>query len=160
MIRDATFGDMPRIRDLFYQMHEVSVYAEEIGIDEPALRSLIMDCVRGNGGKHAGGTIFLVSEEDGVIQGFMIGMLDRIYHYGNRLRATDFFLYCTPEAQTRASSKMIDRFIAWAVENPKVFEIILSWTDAISEDAQKIERLYLRKGFRNCGGIWMRRTGN
>jgi len=160
MIRLATFGDMPRLFELFEEMHEKSVYAGEVGIDETALRSLIMDCVRRNGGQHCGSTLFLVEHSGERIEGLMIGILDRVYHFLNRLRATDLFLYCTPEAHFRASSLMIDRLTQWAVENPKVFEIYLSWTDAISNDAERVEKLYARKGFRKCGAIWVRGLNN
>lgn len=158
MIRPATFGDLPRLYDLFEEMRQASVYKDCAETDRDTLRSLLMDSVRRNGGKNNGGTLFLVHEVDGEIQGFLLGILERVYHFLNRLRATDVFLYCSDGAQMRASSLMLDRYVAWAVENPKVIEVMLSWTDAISETAERIENAYRRRGFRKCGGIWTRRT--
>lgn len=156
MIREARFGDLPRLWEVFFQMHAASIYADTVPIDEPALRSLLMDCVKRSGGQHAGSTLFLVAEKNDRIEGFFIGILDRVYHVGKRLRANDMFLFSTKDAPPRAAAQMFERYIAWATENPKCCELLASWVDAIDPRAERIEKLYRQRGFRRCGAIWMR----
>lgn len=156
MIRAATFGDMPGIFDLFEEMLSVSRYADRMDTDVQTLRSLIMDGVRRNGGKNNGSTLFMVHEVDGKIRGFMLGILERVYHFGTKLRASDVFLFCAEGAHFRAFDKLEDAYIEWALDNPKVIEVMLSWTDAIGENGHKVARSYRRKGFRKCGEIWVR----
>ena len=154
MIRPATFGDMQKIFALFEEMLSVSRYAERMDVDVPTLRSLIMDGVRRQGSANNGGSHFMVHEVDGEIRGFVFGILERAYHFGTKLRASDVFLFCGKGAHFRAWDRLEDSYIEWALGCPKVIEVMLSWTDAISDNAGRIAKSYSRKGFRKCGEIW------
>jgi hypothetical protein len=154
MIRPATFSDMPAIFELFEEMLAVSRYAERMDADTATLRSLIMDGVRRHGGRNNGNTHFMVHEVDGKIRGFVFGILERAYHFGTKLRASDVFLFCGKGAHFRAWDRLEDSYIEWALGCPKVIEVMLSWTDAISDKAERIAKSYCRKGFRKCGEIW------
>jgi hypothetical protein len=157
MLRAAAFSDLPRLFELILAMHAGSKYAaREIDVDEPTARSILMDGVRRHGAQHTGGTLLNVVERDGMIEGFMLGILQRVYSIGNRLEAQDFWLYCSPHAPNGSVPRLIDAYIAWADSNPKVAEITLSWTDAMAVDGGKLGRLYHRKGFRQSGEIWKR----
>lgn len=156
MIRKAAFSDTQRILDLLLEMQRLSKYAPDVDVDQITARSLVATAIQRNEGKHQGGTIVLVEEKDGQIEAFIIGILDRVYHIGNRLQANDLFLFATPKASRTAATRLIDGYIEWALANPKVAKIMLSWTDALGVDSDKIERLYAKKGFHRVGGIWER----
>jgi hypothetical protein len=157
MIRLAALGDIARLRELFMEMYRASEYpARDVGVSEPALQALLRDAVIRNGRTNDGGALVNVAEKDGEIVGFMIGTLQRVYCVGNRLEAQDMFLYCTPEAPARASARLIDAYLRWALSNPKVADVALSWTDVAGVDGEKIERLYASRGFKRRGAIWKR----
>ena len=157
MLRPAILSDLPRLFELILAMHAGSKYAErEIDVDATTAKSILMDGVLRNGGLHNGSTLLNVVEKDGRVEGFMLGILQRVYSIGNRLEAQDFWLYCTAHAPSASVHKLIDAYLAWAEDNPKVAEITLSWTNAMQVDGAKLGRLYHRKGFRCCGEIWKR----
>jgi len=157
MLRAATISDLPRLSQLVLEMHGRSEFVRRgIGVSEPAAKALLRDAVVRNGRTNDGGTLFNVVEKDGEIEGFMLGILQRVHHIGNRLEAQDFWLYCSPKAPLRASARLIDAYVAWALENPKVADIVLSWTDAAGADGEKIGKLYASRGFTRRGEIWKR----
>ena len=156
MIRAATLSDLPRLYELMLEAHRSSKFYPDVGVDDPTMRSIIMTSVQRHGGTNNGSTCYLVEDVDGVLEGFVIGILDRVYHIGNRLCANDLFLFCTPKARARAGSQLIDGYIEWAAVNPKVAHIMLSWTDVNGTDGKAIEKLYDRKGFHRVGAIWER----
>ena len=45
----------------------------------------MQQCVTRHGGQHEGGALVMVAEHDGQVEGFIVGMLDRVYHIGDRL---------------------------------------------------------------------------
>lgn len=155
-MRAACATDLPRLFELLLEMQANSKYAGDVEVDRQVARSLLLQSVARHGGRHQGGTCVFVVERDGVIEGFIIGILDRVYHIGNRLSANDLYLYVTPRAPRGAASRLIDAYVQWALDNPKVADIKLSWTDVMGVDASKIERLFARKEFRRAGGIWER----
>lgn len=157
MIRGATLSDLPRLYELVLRMHAASEYpAREISVSESIAKAMLRDAVMRNGRTNDGGTLFNVVERGGQVEGFMLGVLQRVYLIGNRLEAQDCWLYCTPRAPARASARLIDAYIAWALGNPKVADIVLSWTDTAGVDATKIGKLYNSRGFIRRGEIWKR----
>lgn len=85
----------------------------------------------------------------------MAGMLDRVYHVGDKLCANDVFLVATEKASARAANRLLDAYIDWAASNPLVLEINLSWADTLPS-GQKMPAVYARKGFRKCGEIFVK----
>lgn len=156
MIRPAAMSDLPVLHALVREQHEKSRFHPDIGIDEPTLRSMLVQGVQRHGGQNNGSSCIFVEEHEGHVEGFIFGILNRVYHIGNRLAANDLFLVCTGKARKTAAPELIEAYTAWAYDNPKVAQIMLSWTDAIGTDGKKIEALYKRKGFRHVGGIWER----
>ncbi len=138
---------------LVQQMHRQSVYAD-VAASDKLIRSVLFDGLRRHGGQHAGGTLLNVVEFRGKVEGFMLGILQPLYSIGLLFEAMDFWLYCSPKSPGIGASRLIDEYIAWAGSNPKVREIRLSWTDAVSVDPRKIAKLYRRKGFVPCGEIF------
>jgi hypothetical protein len=157
MIRAATLADLARLHELVREMHGRSIYAH-LPLAEATMRSILMDGVRRHGGQHAGSTLLNVVEFRGRVEGFMLGILQRLYLICEPLESQDFWLYCSPKAPGIGAARLIDEYVAWAAANPKVQEIKLSWTDALKVDAAKIGRLYTRKGFERVGEIYRRRS--
>ena len=155
-MRRGVHSDVPRLVELLQEMQQKSKFAPDIDVDVPTARGLLQTAVQRNGGQHAGGSIVLVIEVAGQIEAFIVGILDRVYHIGNRLAANDIFLYASDKATKLAPRKLIDGYIAWALGNKKVAKIMLSWTDALGVDGDKIERLYEGRGFHRVGAIWER----
>jgi hypothetical protein len=155
VIRAATTSDLGRLFELIQAMHAGSEYAARgIGVDETTARQILMDGVMRHGRTNNGATLLNVVEFHGKVEGFMLGILQRVYSIGNRLEAQDFWLYCTPKAPIIAAPKLIDAYLAWALDNPKVAEVKLSWTDAMGVNGAKLGKLYQRKGARRCGEIY------
>ena len=155
MIRPAKFIDTPRLVELLCEMQRRSKYAGHVGVDEKAAHTLIAQAIQRHGGSHYGASLVMVAEQDEQVEGFIIGMLDRVYHIGDRLSAQDLFLYCTELAQPRDFLRLFNAYLNWASVIPKVWEIKASWTDTLP-DAAEIGRLYERLGFQQCGAIYER----
>jgi hypothetical protein len=158
MIRAAKFADIPALSTMMLEMHAASKYAGVVDVDVQHARGMLMAMIQRHGGKHDGGTLVNVAiNADGEIGGFMIGLLDRVYHIGAKLAAKDAFLYVRQQKAAGALtvSRLIDAYLAWATSNPKVHEINLSWTDTVP-GAERIDALYVSKGFTRCGAIYER----
>lgn len=155
MIRPAKFFDTVRIVELMDEMHARSRYKDVDVVDAKHARSLVAQFIHRHGGQHDGGSYAMVSVRDQKVEGFILGILDRTYHIGKKLMAQDVLLYLSDKADKLDAQRLLDGYIKWAADNPKVVEIKLSWTDAIPA-AAAIEALYERKGFRRCGAIWTR----
>lgn len=158
MVRLATFSDLVALHALVMEMGKSNKHFPDVQPDEDAAKALMMQAVQRNEGKHNGGCLVNVFEQDGALHGFMVGSLQRVHLIGNRLEAMDVFLYCAKTAPARAAMALIDAYIAWAEKNPKVAKIFLSWNDMLGIDGAKIEKLYERKGFHRTGGIFERVT--
>ena len=148
-------SDIVRIRELFTEMHAASKYAGHVAIDQVALQKALMAFMMRNGHTNEGGCLVTVAERDGVVEGFMVGLLDRIYHIGDKFVANDVYLYASERCDPVNVSQMVDAYITWAIDNPRVYEVVLSWSDAIP-GAERMAKLFRRKKFRLCGEIWER----
>lgn len=156
MIRPARFTDITRITELVLEMHGRSRYAEVDEVDTKAVRSLLMQSIQRHGLKSPGGTCVFVDEPSDKIEGFVVGALDRLYHIGHKLMATDVFLYASERADLWAWSRLMDALAEWAAANPNVVELWSGVSDAIG-DWHRTERLYQRKGMSQIGVIYERK---
>lgn len=150
MIRPAKAADIPRLWALTEEMFLASIY---VGHDEPDMKiakGLFLQGIQRHGLMSAGGTRVMVTEKDGVVEGFLLGILDRVYHIGHKLTATDMYFYASPRASSRAAIELLDDFLAWAEGNSKVVEICLGATNAVG-DYHRTGLLYRRKGLAQCG---------
>lgn len=152
MIRDARFQDVPELVTMLREMQAASKYAGRVEVVDKVAESLFMGLIAGQrqSGPQAG--FCAIAEQDSRTVGFMAGVLDRVYHVGDKLVANDVYLYVRPGAPLQAR-KLVDAYLAWASGNPRVVEIKLSWTDALP-GAERVELIFLRKGFNRSGGIF------
>lgn len=156
-VRAAKFADIPRLTDLMIEIHAASKYAGKVDVDVKHTKAMFMAMIQRHGGKHDGATLVnVVENRDGAVAGFMVGLLDRVYHVGAMLAAKDAFLYVQRgRAGALDAARLIDAYVAWASENSKVYEINLSWTDTMP-GADRVDSLYVAKGFTRCGAIYER----
>jgi RimJ/RimL family protein N-acetyltransferase len=155
MIRPATFSEIPRLVDLLEEMCAESKYAGRVNVDRRAAGALLQQCVTRHNGKHEGGAWVMVDDRDGIAEGFMVGLLDRVYHIGDKLSAKDIYLHATKRAGQASALRLFRSYVDWAASNPKVIEINGSWTDALP-GAERIALVYQKLGFRKCGEIFER----
>lgn len=157
MVRAAKFGDIPRLTALVIEMHGASKYAGAVEVDEKHAKAMFMHMIQRHGGQHDGATLVnVVENRDGQVAGFMVGMLDRVYHIGTMLAAKDVFLYVQKgRAGALDAGRLIDAYVEWATGNAKVHEVNLSWTDTMP-GAERVGALYEAKGFKRCGAIYER----
>lgn len=89
------------------------------------------------------GCLFVV-EKNEVVEGFLIGTMDNLYHVLRVKYATDLFFYISERTQYGALG-LIKEFIDWALSKPDVVSIRMGATDAI-ENFNRVAKLYKRKG--------------
>jgi GNAT superfamily N-acetyltransferase len=149
MIRPAIFADTPAIERLLRRVHAKSKYASLTPLNDKALNQTVMSLIAGQNQNGPMATHVTVVEHQGKVLGFMAASLNRIYNICDKLVASDTFII---SESRRASDTvaMIDAYIEWAKANPKVIEIILTWSDAVP-GGEKMAKLYTRKGFRLVG---------
>lgn len=155
MIRAAKFVDVPRIVELLVEMQAASKYRDISEVDERAAHALVAHCVQRNGHTTDGGALVQVVEVSGTVEGFMIGVLGRVYHIGKKLNADDAFLHCTKRAPKSAMNRLFQAYLDWAMSNPRVATIKASWTDALP-GAARMGGFYTKKGFSRVGEIFER----
>lgn len=154
IIRAPRTTEVFSLCDMLVRLHPLTRFADEVLVDEKYTRMLLAQTIQKNDGRHDGGTFIRVAEgDDGRILGFIAGMLDRVYHIGNRLWAQDMFLTVEADAPMRTSSLLIDAYVAWAMDNPKVYEIHLSHLDAFPGQ-DRLDRHYEHRGFIRCGAVF------
>lgn len=151
MIRKATQQDAPAIERLLRSTHARSKYAGIVGLSDRALADLVMYMIAAQGQNGPQGSYVAVAEEKGKVVGFIAGVLDRIYHFLKQMRAADLFLI--NEGSPRNLPALVDGYMAWAIANPKVHEITLSWTDTVP-GGERIAKLFERKGMTKMGEIY------
>jgi hypothetical protein len=135
-------------------MHMASKYRDSDAVDTEYAHRLVAQCVQRHGHTTDGGSWVMVCEKDDTVEGFIIGLLDRVYHIGKRLCAYDLFLYCTPRSG-RDMAALVDSYFGWADNNPRVGFVKASWTDAV-KGASRMGKFYQRKGFELIGEIYER----
>lgn len=155
-LRAARATDAFRIVQLLVETQGKSRFAGAVAIDEPYARKTVAALIHRHGGIHDGGTCaYVATDGAGEIEGFIIGLLDRVYHVGDMLCANDVFLVCSDRADATAMPKLVSAYLDWADTNPKVYEIHLSWSDAL-ETGCRMGPVFMRKGFTRCGEVFRR----
>lgn len=153
MIRNARAGDIPAVYALLEEAYGRSIYAGRDTIDSREAKRLLLHAIQRTGSKTEGGTMFIVAEHHGEVTGFMVGMLDRVYHIGHKLMATDLFFYQGPGAPGIDATGMLGKFMTWVIGNDNVIEAKLGVTNALAAPEQA-EQLYQRAGFARVGSMW------
>lgn len=154
-MRPARMIDTPRLVAIMEEFYPKTRYAGRVEMDADYAKKIIAQMIQRHGGQHVGGSCVFVVEVDGTVEGFMAGVLDRIYGVGKLLVAQDAYLLCTKRAPVHAGDMLFTAYCDWAEANPKVYEIQASNTDILPKSL-KSTALYQRKGFTECGTILRR----
>ena len=153
-VRAAKFGDMPRLVELGREMHAKSKYADQPG-NERVFKATFIEAIRLHvAGK--GGCLF-VAEKDGVVEGYILGVVCRVYNVCDVYEARDMFFFVTDRADKRDAARLAKALIKWASGLPDVIEINMGATDAIS-DFGRTEKLYQRLGMSQNGVLYTKRV--
>ena len=157
MIRAAKFSDIPSIVQLMKEGHARSKYANRDEIDVAEAKRLLMQFIQRHGLKREGGTCVFVTD---AVDGFMMGMLDRVYHVGTKLVAQDLFYYCRETTPPQSALGLLAAYTDWAESVPNIIEIRNGITDIVNaENVVRVESLYQRQGFSRCGVLMERKVG-
>jgi hypothetical protein len=158
-VRAAKFGDISAMLGLLHHQHSRSIYADAGVIDDNYTRKLLAQLVQRHAGTTNGAScVYIAEDADGHPAALIVGILDRVYSIGSKFVANDLFLVAGPTAPATALLKLIAAYIKWAVANPKVHEIRLSYTDSLPE-GERMGPIYERLGFKQCGSIYRREIG-
>lgn len=152
MIRPYKTFDYRALDGLIRRQHAASKYAGRVQISDKALDGLLMSMVAQQGQHGPQGSHISVAVRDGKVVGFIAGVLDRVYHIGNKLTANDLF-FVNEGGSVGDTFGLIDSYVAWAKANRKVLEIMLSWSDTLP-GAERVAELYVRKGFVKVGEMF------
>lgn len=157
MIRSAKEEDVMSIVACLEHAHSRSIYAKVDVVDRDFTRQMYTRAIACTGNRGHQGTLFLVSETDGKINGFFFGFLDRLYNVGKKLAATDVHFYLKPDADPRDALKIVQHFIAWAQANPNVVEARIGESNAMGEPDPRFAALLERKGFVRGATVFTKR---
>ena len=154
MIRDARSADAFDIANLLSELHCDTIY-NGLSLDPVRSRRLFAQMVQRHGGSHEGASCLFVQDRKGEIRGFIAGMLDRVYHVGESLWATDVFIHVCKGEPVSTLHSLVAAYIEWAEENDTVFEVRLS-TSYATPNGRRMGDFYQRLGFEECGKIYRR----
>lgn len=138
-------------------MYELSIYRDDCEFDEKEAKALLVRGIQRHGGGQDGSSFVFVAERAGIVQGFIIAALSRLYGIGTKLCAADTHFYVCRGAHARDAFKLIRAYETWATDNPDVIEIDLVATDAVG-DFKRTEKLYRRLGFKPFGVVLSKRV--
>lgn len=155
MIRDAKFADIPGIVSLLRDAYQKTHYARSgiASIDEKEAKRLLVNAIQRHGGENGGACFVQVSETNGVIAGFILGTLTRVYVIGDMLMGSDLFWLAAPNVDPADPMKLMRNMVEWAKSSPYCVEVTCA-TTAIMQDPEKAGVIMKRLGFEPHGRIW------
>lgn len=157
-IRPAKFSDIPALMKFIQAEHGRSKYAQAGAVDLEEARQLLLGAVQRMETRGPGGTCVYVAEKDGAIEGFIIGVLERVYQVGDKLEATDLMFVTREDANIWAAGLLLKHFEDWAKSIPKVLQIRVGVTDVIDPHPELVARMYEQRGYERSGIILERKV--
>jgi len=155
-VRKARFIDTRAMADILRDVYARSIYPNLDEIDEREMKRLLTASVQKHGAKGEGATgVFVHEDGTGAVDGFIIGMTQRVYHIGTKLSATDLFFLLREGAPPRAGIGLFRAFEAWAEAQPGVVEIQVGLTAALGDYAAA-GKMYEKRGLKPYGAIYRR----
>ncbi len=152
-VRAAKFVDIPQMVLLLEEGYRRSIYAGKATFDDQEANQLIRRALPRHGHTNNGGSMVMVSESNGMVDGLMIGLLDNVYPCLKELVATDLLFIQAEHANPRDGVLMLKNLIAWAEANPRVIEIHLGVASTVG-DWERTAQLYERLGLERCGAMF------
>lgn len=155
MIRAACHGDIPRIAELYEEAYQASGFATLGEIDIKEAKATVMRAIQRHGQAGEGGQCCYVAEQGGVVEGFIIGVLQRCYDVGVPLMASDLHFWVSPRGTARDAVNLATAYRDWGIANDKVVLVRASFTHWFA-DAERTTKLYESLGFHWAGGLFER----
>ncbi len=154
-VRKANFIDIPAMVAIGAEAHANSIYGPITTYDKETAKQLCARSMQRHGQMNYGATFVLVSVTDGEVRGFIIALLDQVYPCVEELTVTDLIFTGTDDMTPRDAITIIKKVIDWGKSNPKVVEIHLGVTDAMTgEDWTRVGKMYEHLGLVQCGGMY------
>lgn len=156
MIRRADYSDIPRIADLMREVFARSKYAGRGTLNVKEAKALWMRSIQRHGKTSEGGTLALVAgDSDGIVTGFVLGVLQRVYLVGDQLEAQQVYLYQSHGSDPVATIELAVEFGKWAQRNDDVIGDVQSATDIV-QDFSMAARIFEGLGYKQSGVIYER----
>lgn len=152
-VRAAKFADIPHMALLLEESYRRSIYAGKATFDIVEAKQLIVRAINRHGHINYGGSLVLVSETAGMVNGLLIGVLDNVYPCLKELVATDLLFIQAEHADPKDGVLLLKNLIAWAEANPRVIEIHLGVASTVG-DWERTGKLYERLGLERCGAMF------
>lgn len=152
MIRVAKFGDIPRIVKIMQDVLAGSAYATKCEIDVKEAKRLVFASIQRHGAITEGGTFVAVAVKDDVVEGYIIGVLQRFYGVTDALEATDYQWLCTKNVNPRDPIKLVKAMHKWAASVPKCIAVFQATIDTVV-DHEKVSRALEAIGMTRCGNV-------
>lgn len=149
MLRPGRFSDLPSLAEFFLDRWSAGKMAH-LPINEERLHFVLATAIQNHG--RAGH--LSVWEQDGTIQGAILGGLSPLYLVTEALEATDLAWIVAPGASPRAGAALLKAFDDWAWSNPAVVRVKHGVCDTMGIVHPAAVRLLERQGFSLTGGIY------
>ncbi len=134
MIREADITDVQALMKLALRFHESSPYSDKVPVDEGMLRQTIGGLVQRDSGR-----VFVLERNDRIVG--MLGVLAFPHWLSGEIVAEELFWWVDPDERGRGTALM-ERAEKWAdTIGACHFQMVAP------VDADKLERVYGRKGF-------------
>lgn len=147
-----SFADALGILDVLKWGHENSAY-RHLSFDEREANRVICHAIQKHSHKNASGTFVQLSDVDGKIEGFIIGVLNPVYHCHVEMGATDLWWITKPKCPARDRVGLMMALTDWGRAHPRCVEITSSASDAMG-GADKAARILEKLGFKPFGSIY------
>tara|TARA_R110000772_G_scaffold81597_1_gene173493 strand:- start:97 stop:561 length:465 start_codon:yes stop_codon:yes gene_type:complete len=141
MIRPAKYIDNLRLTALIMDMHEESSYAERATVDTQRFKKMCITAIS----QHGNRSCLFVAQKDGMVEGFIMGCVDRIYGISKEYYATDLFFYVSDKANPKDAMGLLKNFMDWAENADNVIEIRLGISGVIG-GWERLQKVYERFG--------------
>jgi len=141
--------DIPALIKLLEEAHQRSIYADVCGVDIGLATDLLSQGIWAS--KFDGSNSFArVSETDGTVEGFILGMAVPLYLIGDKLMVSDLFWLCSERVDPKDPIKLMKSLIEWGEQLPDVVEIRCGATPVI-QSPEKASRLLKHLGMEPYG---------
>lgn len=123
-IRAGRFTDIPTLRKMADEA--LARYSPGGTISRPALDELLQGAIAAQDRQGEGATLVAVADNNGRIEGVIVGMVQRAYWVLDSLEAADLAFYVRPGAHPMTARRLVRVFLAWAAKSPGVTQAMLS----------------------------------
>lgn len=153
MIRPAKFEDIKRVVELLQLLHSRSIYASLGTVSAPAARALVEEMGARMEAKGEARTLFMVATNKGVVQGFLIAVLQPVYHIADRIEGTDVFTVMNEGgADPSDFVKLIVEFKRWCLVRG-CLQVRAGISDIMGGEWRRLVPVYEQLGFKQSGAM-------